>query len=58
MTWQSVVSTDNSGNVSLTGSHEPGRDLNIGSIVVYYEAQDPSGNMAFCNFTVTVTGNF
>ncbi|XP_070550964.1 uncharacterized protein [Ptychodera flava] len=54
VTWTLPNATDNSGVVSLTGSHEPGCNFTIGVTTVSYEAEDSSGNTARCSFSVTV----
>ena len=56
MNWTKPTATDNSGNVILTVSHEPGTHFYIGKTVVTYTAEDPSRNKAFGTFDVTVTG--
>ncbi|XP_070550017.1 hyalin-like [Ptychodera flava] len=56
VTWAFPNATDNSGNVSVTGSHEPGSNFTIGVTTVSYEAEDPSGNTANCWFSVIVQG--
>ncbi|XP_077981778.1 hyalin-like [Glandiceps talaboti] len=55
MTWGVPNATDNAGNVTVTGSHDPGDDFGIGISVVQYTAVDTSGNIGTCQFTVTIT---
>ncbi|XP_070543815.1 uncharacterized protein [Ptychodera flava] len=52
--WSLPNATDNSGDVSLSGSNHPGSNFTIGTTVVSYEAADPSGNKASCSFIVRV----
>ena len=52
----SVNASDNSGNVSVSGSHLSGDDFGIGESIVAYVARDQSGNEASCTFAVTVIG--
>ncbi|XP_070547407.1 uncharacterized protein [Ptychodera flava] len=54
VTWAFPNATDNSGIVSVTGSHEPGSNFTIGVTTVSYKAEDPSGNTAKCLFSVMV----
>ncbi|XP_070550009.1 hyalin-like [Ptychodera flava] len=54
VTWSFPNATDNSGNVTMTGSHEPGSNFTIGVTTVSYESEDPSGNIANCWFSVIV----
>ncbi|XP_070550953.1 uncharacterized protein [Ptychodera flava] len=56
LTWTLPNVSDNSGTVSMSGSHEPGSNFSIGITTVSYKAKDPSGNTAFCWFNVTVKG--
>ncbi|XP_071824327.1 uncharacterized protein [Apostichopus japonicus] len=54
--WTEPTATDNSGVVSLQSrSHAPGDLFSPGTTQVTYIFVDPSGNTAFCIFTVTVT---
>ncbi|XP_070547456.1 hyalin-like [Ptychodera flava] len=54
VTWEFPNATDNSGNVTVTGSHEPGSNFTIGVTTVSYVATDPSGNTANCWFIVRI----
>ncbi|XP_070545132.1 serine-rich adhesin for platelets-like [Ptychodera flava] len=54
VTWSIPSASDNSGNVSVSSSHDPGSDFIIGVTDVSYEAVDPSGNEASCSFAVRV----
>ncbi|XP_071844152.1 uncharacterized protein [Apostichopus japonicus] len=54
--WTEPTAADNSGVVSLQSrSHAPGDFFSQGTTQVTYIFVDPSGNNAFCIFTVTVT---
>ncbi|PIK36144.1 hyalin [Apostichopus japonicus] len=54
--WTEPTAADNSGVVSLQSrSHAPGDFFSPGTTQVIYIFVDPSGNTAFCIFTVTVT---
>ncbi|MEW5826307.1 MAG: HYR domain-containing protein [Candidatus Bipolaricaulota bacterium] len=46
--------TDNVGVASLTSSHAPGSTFPVGSTVVVYTAQDPSGNESSFAFSVDI----
>ncbi|XP_070545129.1 uncharacterized protein [Ptychodera flava] len=54
VTWSLPNATDNSGSVTVSGSHDPGSIFPIGTTAVSYEAVDPSGNNASCSFTIRV----
>ncbi|XP_070545135.1 pentraxin fusion protein-like isoform X1 [Ptychodera flava] len=54
--WPLPNATDNSGDVSISGSNHPGSNFTVGTTVVSYEASDPSGNNASCSFIVRVKG--
>ena len=55
VTWTEPVATDNSGTVTLIlKTHSPGTLFETGSTPVMYVYEDPSGNMASCEFNVTV----
>ena len=56
--WDEVVSTDNSGSITLTSNFQSGDAFPIGSTDVVYTATDQSGNSAAISFTVTVEGNY
>ena len=51
-----VVATDYSGFVDLTATHNPNDTFTVGTTEVSYTASDPTGNTAYCNFTVTISG--
>ncbi|XP_072175625.1 uncharacterized protein [Diadema setosum] len=55
VTWTPPTASDNSGNVTLTSSHEPGETFPLGSTTVTYTAVDPEGQTATCSFDVFVT---
>ena len=42
--WAEPSASDNSGNQTLTSSHESGTFFPIGTTVVHYTSTDPSGN--------------
>lgn len=52
-TWVVPSATDNCG-VTITSSHASGDFFNVGTTLVTYTAQDPSGNTATCSFNVNV----
>ena len=56
VSWTPPTATDNSGSVTLIGSHNPGDSFPIGNTTVTYTATDLSGNQATASFNVTVTG--
>jgi hypothetical protein len=53
-TWTAPTATDNSGSVSLVTSNEPGTAFRWGTHLVTYTATDDSGNIALCQFYITV----
>ncbi|PIK52768.1 hypothetical protein BSL78_10343 [Apostichopus japonicus] len=56
VSWTEPTAADNSGVVSLQSrSHAPGDFFSPGTTQVTYIFVDPSGQTAFCIFTVTVT---
>ncbi|XP_071943033.1 uncharacterized protein [Antedon mediterranea] len=57
VTWTEPIVYDNSGeDATPTSKYNPGNNLfDIGSTDVIYDAVDSSGNVATCNFTVTVS---
>ncbi|XP_038074659.1 mucin-3A-like isoform X2 [Patiria miniata] len=55
VSWTPPVATDNSGQVTLTPSHNPGDGFTVQTTPVTYTATDPFGLTAVCQFTVTVT---
>ncbi|XP_063957984.1 hyalin-like [Lytechinus pictus] len=54
VSWLVPQPLDNSGNVNLTVSHQPGAIFDRGDTTVVYTAVDPSSNEETCSFTVTV----
>ena len=57
VTWFPPNVTDNSlESITPTLSHNSGDQFGIGTETVSVDAQDSSGNLAFCSFTVTVQG--
>ena len=53
-TWIAPLATDNCTVASITSSHSPGSEFNIGTTRVIYSATDGSGNLTTCQFNVTV----
>ncbi|XP_048245187.1 sushi, von Willebrand factor type A, EGF and pentraxin domain-containing protein 1-like [Haliotis rufescens] len=56
VTWDDVLGTDNSGNVSVTQTAGPlsGSPFPVGKTDVNYKAVDSSGNEAECEFSVLI----
>ncbi|XP_781917.4 hyalin [Strongylocentrotus purpuratus] len=54
ISWLVPSALDNSGNVSLVGSRQPGDNFDKGRTTVTYTARDPSGNEETCSFRVQV----
>ncbi|XP_070537241.1 hyalin-like [Ptychodera flava] len=54
VTWPLPNATDNSGNVTVTCSHESGTEFQIGSRKVFFNASDPFGNWYSCHSQVVV----
>ncbi len=52
-TWVAPTASDNCG-VTVTSSHAPGDFFDVGTTLVTYTAEDPSGNSTTCSFNVTV----
>jgi|GEM_PF-3027024 len=53
VSWTPPVGADNC-STSVTSSHTPGDEFQLGTTTVIYTATDPSGNSAVCSFNVTV----
>ncbi|XP_071959490.1 uncharacterized protein [Antedon mediterranea] len=53
-TWMTPNATDNSGNVTLVSTHNPGDGFAATITQVTYTATDPYGNEDICTFNVTV----
>ena len=54
-TWTEPTATDNSGGVvTRLSNRSPGQSFSLGNTQITYTFTDPSGNQAFCRFTVTV----
>lgn len=53
-TWTPPTATDNCSVISVSGSHSPG-NFPVGITTIIYEAEDGSGNISTCSFTITVT---
>ena len=56
VSWTPPTATDNSGNQTLTPSHNPGDYFPIGNNTVTYYASDDAGNTETCTFFVVVSG--
>ncbi|XP_071826140.1 hyalin-like isoform X5 [Apostichopus japonicus] len=54
--WEEPIAVDNSGSITEVKSFEPGNVFRRGSHTVAYEFSDPSGNIGFCTFRITLTG--
>ncbi|XP_072048991.1 uncharacterized protein [Amphiura filiformis] len=54
VSWTEPTTSDNSGSVTLTSSHNPGDPFPIGDTTVTYSAVDPYGNEDTVSFTVTI----
>ena len=54
--WNSLIASDNSGNVSVTCDPKSETNFTIGQTTIACEAIDESGNRATCSFQVNVTG--
>lgn len=54
VSWLAPTALDNSGNVSLVSSLQPGDNFGKGRTTVTYTASDPSGNEETCSFRVSV----
>ncbi|XP_071841618.1 adhesion G-protein coupled receptor G2-like isoform X2 [Apostichopus japonicus] len=52
--WQPPTATDNSGDVTLTSSHQSGDTFSLGQTTVTYTARDGAGNTEQCQFVITV----
>ena len=58
VTWTEPTVTDNEGStVTITKSHEPGSNFNLGTTQVTYTAEDAAGNQASDSFNIIVTDN-
>ena len=54
--WTPPSASDNSGQVTLISSHNPGDTFPIGATSVTYTAVDSDSNLSTDSFTVTVQG--
>ncbi|XP_038052047.1 uncharacterized protein LOC119724848 [Patiria miniata] len=55
VTWEPIVALDNSRVVSApAGNYQSGVAFPVGDTLVSFVARDKSGNVEFCNFTVSV----
>ena len=57
-TWDIPTVSDNSGNFTLTSSHQPGDMFDIGPTTVTYTLTDAAGNTVTASFTVFVRGRY
>ncbi|MFK7933213.1 MAG: lectin-like protein, partial [Saprospiraceae bacterium] len=58
-TWDAVTAADNcTEHVYITSTHPSGTTFPLGTTTVTYSALDDCGNIAYCSFDVTVTGDF
>ena len=56
VTWTPPTASDNSGQVTLTSTHNPGNTFTIGTTRVTYTATDPYSNEVTESFDVIVIG--
>ena len=55
VTFPDATATDDSGNVTLISrSHTSGMEFSVGNTTVVFNFSDPSGNVASCEFTVSI----
>jgi gliding motility-associated-like protein len=54
VTWEPPTAATRCGELSMTGSHEPGEVFSVGSTPVVYTAMNDAGNTITCNFNVIV----
>ncbi|XP_070555182.1 uncharacterized protein [Ptychodera flava] len=54
VTWKEPTVSDNSKDLSLTSNFQPGQAFGYGEHTVTYRAEDEGGNVAVCEFQVTV----
>ena len=55
ITWETPTAIDISGYVTLMSqSHSPGDEFDVGRHNVTYAFADDSGNVAYCNFKISV----
>lgn len=52
--WPLPTAVDNSLTVKVIGSHKPNSHFEVGTTYVNYTAEDDSGNVAECRFSVTI----
>ena len=56
VTYPAPIASDNSGNVTLSYSHESGGYFSLGMTAVLISAEDSAGNSKQCMFSVNVNG--
>ncbi|AYB35054.1 HYR domain-containing protein [Chryseolinea soli] len=54
VSWEPPTATTRCGDLSLTGSHEPGETFSVGTTPVVYTAANDAGKTITCNFNVIV----
>ena len=52
--WEEPSATDISGYVTVSKSHSPGDEFDVGMHNVTYEFADDDGNVAYCLFKISV----
>ncbi|MBK7800855.1 MAG: HYR domain-containing protein [Saprospiraceae bacterium] len=57
VSWNPPSVTDNCGKLFLTVSHISGDVFPLGTTKVTYTAEDLCGNITYCSFNITVSGN-
>ncbi|XP_033096234.1 uncharacterized protein LOC117100567 isoform X3 [Anneissia japonica] len=57
VTWQEPIAMDNSGDVDVVQTAEPGDGFGVGTHLVSYTAIDEHENVAECFFTIKVSDN-
>jgi len=57
VSWTVPSALDDCGVVSFTSTHNPGDFFTVGQHIVTYTAEDASGNITICEFTITVIDN-
>ncbi|XP_070568693.1 serine-rich adhesin for platelets-like isoform X2 [Ptychodera flava] len=54
VSWLLPGASDNSGSVTVNGSHQSGDEFPLGTTLITFIATDPSGNSDFCFVNITV----
>ena len=55
VTWVEPTPADNCPDATIAGSHAPGDVFPVGTTIVTYTVTDAAGNVATCDFNITVT---